>query len=745
MKMYTTVKAFLPCFLLGLLFSCQESPTESRQEEIAAEEISISWNGKVRLQELTPIFEGKDLAFKEFATAGKPGERRFFARLASEDLPVEFSIREDKGNNTFAFFLSPNGHHSGDGEDFIGLFFKNIPNYKAGTALFKYLPVKAWTKPVKIGRPEDLMAEDNQFFFWQYEDGLYAAAMPLGGKGYSASLGSEGALFGAKSLSLVDSMDEKDIPLMAIAFGEDPYVLVDKLFESGMKLMDREVNLRKNKTYPAQFEYLGWCTWNAFGHDLTTQKVMDGAKSFKDKGLEIPMLLIDDGWQQITGPNGRLKSFLADESKLPGGLKSLTQQLRSQYGTKHIGVWHTLNGYWSGIDKDSELGQAYADKLMPYVDKVTWTALEPDTFYIPTIKSAEGNAFYDNWYTYLRTQGIDFVKVDNQLITDRISKGQVPLFKAGEQLQENFQKAVSSHFDGGVFNCMNMTVDALYHYGSSAVARAVEDFFPDNETYDLQHGNAAVHVLCANYNSYWLGAMVWPDFDMFQTHHKDAVYHAISRAISGGPIYITDTPGMQNSDIIKALSYRDGRIIRADLPSRPTKDCLFQVQDSLPFKAFSYSNGVGLLGIWNAADADVVKGSFSPGDVHGISGPVALYDYFNKKAISTNAAEIFPLELNRMEYRLYYVAPLQQGAAVFGLVNKYNAPKTVDKLRISADAVSFTVPEEGNLAAYLAQKPKRVSVNGQESRFVWDKSGLLAVTIPSTGSTAAPHTIEIAR
>ena len=59
---------------------------------------------------------------------------------------------------------------------------------------------------------------------------------------------------------------------------------------------------------------------------------------------------------------------------------------------------------------------------------------------------------------------------------------------------------------------MDMTTEALYNFGTSAVARAVEDYFPDARGYRLEKGGAAAHVLAASYNALWFSPTVWPDF-----------------------------------------------------------------------------------------------------------------------------------------------------------------------------------------------------------------------------------------
>ncbi len=81
-----------------------------------------------------------------------------------------------------------------------------------------------------------------------------------------------------------------------------------------------------------------------------------------------------------------------------------------------------------------------------------------------------------------------------------------------------------------MINCMDMTNDAFLNFGATPVARSVEDDFPyaPGETYDLQKGNAAAHVLQAMYNALYFGELVLPDFDMFESTNPNASLHAWS-------------------------------------------------------------------------------------------------------------------------------------------------------------------------------------------------------------------------
>jgi len=107
-----------------------------------------------------------------------------------------------------------------------------------------------------------------------------------------------------------------------------------------------------------------------------------------------------------------------------------------------------------------------------------------------------------------------------------------------------------------------------------------------NGTYWLQ----GCHMVHCAYNSLWMGNFIRPDWDMFQTTHPCADFHAASRAICGGPIYISDTVGNHNFELLKTLVLPDGSILRCEHYALPTRDCLFS--DPL-------HDGKTMLKIWN--------------------------------------------------------------------------------------------------------------------------------------------------
>jgi raffinose synthase len=644
-----------------------------------------------------------------------------YAVLEGSRAPVKIETATPGSGNVIVFYLSAAGRPKAD-TCFAGLFFRKMPGYRRGTAFYRYPPYSASTIPVQVKTVDSLKSGNMEFFIWQYADGTYGAAMPLGGGGYCAELGSNnagrpGKDFGVKSVSLVKGTPVNHIPILAVSFGSNPYEMIDDLYGAGMQSMGEAAGLRRNKVYPPALENIGWCTWNAYGYSVNRQKVLEGVGSFAKLHFPLPLVLVDDGWLDIAG--GRLQSFKPDPSKFPGGFRPLADSLRLQYGVRDLGVWHAINGYWGGLDPKTPFGNKYGSLLS-------------DTAY----------KFYEDWYDYLEGQGISLVKVDNQVAIDKMARGRMPLWDAGGRLETDVQTAAARHFHGAVINSMEMMTYTLYHYRTSAVGRASEDFLPQKTSYDMLGGNEAVHVLGAVSNSLWMSEMVWPDFDMFQSHHADALYAAVARAISGGPVYLTDVPGQQRPGVLWPLIYGDGRIIRADMPARPTADCLFQGQDTLPFKAFTLSRGAGLLAAFNVADKERVSGCFRPADIYGLKGEqFAVYDFFARSVQVVGRRSAVPLSLERMGCRLFDIVPLRDNAAVFGLINKYNAPGTVLTQSITRHEVSVDLPEGGILGVYLAAKPVKVIVDGRvqlSPAYQWH-AGLLEVSIPDMAAMRVRH------
>lgn len=166
------------------------------------------------------------------------------------------------------------------------------------------------------------------------------------------------------------------------------------------------------------------------------------------------------------------------------------------------------------------------------------------------------------------------------------------------ELAKVYYKALSDsvrkHFKGnGVIASMEHCNDFMF-LGTEAISlgRVGDDFWctdpsgDPNGTFWLQ----GCHMVHCAYNSLWMGNFIQPDWDMFQSTHPCAAFHAASRAISGGPIYVSDSVGQHDFNLLKSLVLPDGTILRCEYFALPTRDCLFE--DPL-------HDGKTMLNIWN--------------------------------------------------------------------------------------------------------------------------------------------------
>lgn len=283
-----------------------------------------------------------------------------------------------------------------------------------------------------------------------------------------------------------------------------------------------------------------------------------------------------------------------------------------------------------------------------------------------------------------------------------------------------------------------MSCDLVWFWNASNVARSSDDFFPNRE------GSAREHALQNIYNSLWLGELAWPDWDMWWTNHPQARYHQALRAISGGPVYVSDPLGKTDPELLWPLIFSDGRVLRCDEPARPTRDTLFSQPTAL--KAFNRVGNSGILGMFWAGDGESsVQTTASVADVEGLGVPAgqangaeagtplfALHEYYTGQRLLVSPEEKLEVVLKPWEARVYSFVPVQRltapislAFAPIGLVNKIISPRAVldcelERIEPIQDALQgrpggclrgrITLYEGGRFLAYCDRRPLRVEV-----------------------------------
>ena len=136
-----------------------------------------------------------------------------------------------------------------------------------------------------------------------------------------------------------------------------------------------------------------------------------------------------------------------------------------------------------------------------------------------------------------------------------------------QNLHAALEKSVKRHFPtNGLINCMCHSTENIFNFGDSALARVSDDFYPTN------NASHTVHLANVAYISMFMGEVVVPDWDMFHSLGDAGPLHAAARAVGGCPVYVSDSPGKHDFDLLRQLVFPSGKVLRAKLPGRPTRE-----------------------------------------------------------------------------------------------------------------------------------------------------------------------------
>ncbi|KAI9330220.1 hypothetical protein DFJ73DRAFT_964035 [Zopfochytrium polystomum] len=349
--------------------------------------------------------------------------------------------------------------------------------------------------------------------------------------------------------------------IVGLGPGKDTRALLDGVADSILQYLGESSGDRPPASLPETatsfppsqiWDRFAWCTWDAFYTDINRKKIIDGVDEFRRLGVTPEVVLIDDGWQQYNGLQ-QLYAMEPDPSKFPDGL-GVCRALKDK-GVKYVGVWHTLIGYWGGIDPSGPIAQKY---------KLTEIVRGSSTLHV--VDASDIGRFYEDYHQYLRNSGVDFIKVDHQSFFDEIR------ITDGDRLWRAYQAAMIEQAQKmPAVWCMSHTPHVIFDsilgkIGSGRVPvpwqnaiRSSDDFFPNIPE---SHAN---HVYANALNALLLGTLARGrtllDWDMFHSEHRFSWFHAAARAVSGGPVYVSDRPGSTDGAVIRALTAA-GRSLR---------------------------------------------------------------------------------------------------------------------------------------------------------------------------------------
>ena len=519
-------------------------------------------------------------------------------------------------------------------------------------------------------------------------------------------------------------------PIMLVTRGKDPIALM----QASMRLLaDRLKTFRlcADKRLPAFVDLFGWCTWNAYYQEVSEQKVLRGLQAFKSSGIQPRFMILDDGWQDIN-KQGHMNSF-GTNKRFPKGLAPLINKAKEQFGVEIFGVWHALQGYWGGVNPRGPLAKQY--------HVIAQAGLKPCNMKeqeIGLVDRQDVHRFYQDFHTSLRQQGVDMVKIDSQSGMQELCFGRVPYARTMQAYQKAIQASTQTHFEGNLLHCMSNTQDVAYNMSASTAWRNSDDFYPNQPK---SHAN---HMIINAFNAVWSHTFACPDWDMFMSGHYTGAYHAASRAISGGPIYISDKPGDHDPAIIKRLCLSDGRALRSEGPALPLPNRLYQNPADGKHLLFvkNHNGPAAVVAAFHCAfEGAAISDSCSVRDV-GLRGKAfALWYARSETFVVQPSSKRITFSLNELEAEIVHVVPINNGVAVIGLLDKDNATAAVSAQGWDCDgSYRLTLKDGGQAGIYCQQKPSRVlDAAGTSIRFRFSKDGMLRLKL----KTGTEHHVAI--
>ncbi|KAI3912687.1 hypothetical protein MKW92_049453 [Papaver armeniacum] len=600
-----------------------------------------------------------------------------------------------------------------------------------------------------------------------------------------------------------------------IHVGTDPFVIVKEAIKVIRNHSDT-FKLLEEKTVPGIVDKFGWCTWDAFYTTVHPQGVYEGVKSLVEGGCPPGLVLIDDGWQSIGRDDAppdeegmdrtvageqmpaRLKTFQENykfkdyqsnkndknsENELPlaTGMGAFIKDLKEDFkSVEYVYVWHALCGFWGGIKpnvKGLPKSKVVGVTLSPGL-KTTMEDLAVDKIVengVGLVSPEDVHQMYEGLHSYLESVGVDGVKVDVIELLEMLGEeygGRVELAKAYySALNDSMRK----HFKGnGVIASMEHCNDFMF-LGTQAISlgRVGDDFWctdPAGDTSGTFWLQGCHMVHCA-YNSLWMGNFILPDWDMFQSTHPCSKFHAASRAISGGPIYVSDSVGQHDFKLLKSLALPDGSILRCEHYAIPTRDCLFEyplLDGKTMLKIWNLNKYTGVLGVFNCQGggwcpetrknrfafefSTPLKSTIYPTDIEWENGKIpiaidhveefAVYAFEAKTLGFLKTNEHIEITLDPFNFELLTFSPIMilpkkmVRFAPVGLVNMLNTGGAIQSLCVNQDSVEISVKGTGEMRVFASEPPKTCRIDGEDVGFEYDDEQMVVIQVPWPNSSS---------
>ncbi|HEY5703987.1 MAG TPA: Sip1-related alpha-galactosidase [Terrimicrobiaceae bacterium] len=657
------------------------------------------------------------------------GTLRIGSEAVLEELPESWAIVED--TTQAGAFLRVK---SAEAACYLELPLGRLAGMKRFSSFHRFSPF--WTQPA-IGNTEAEVQPETLWLLAERDGGRCTMIVPLLDSTTRYSLRGS-----ARGLTVVAETGDPAVVsdggvALFVASGDDPYSLATLAARAVHRHLGTG-GLRADKPAPDFVEIFGWCTWDAFYKEVSPGKVLAGLEAFARGGVQPRLLILDDGWQtwrkEATGEE-RLTG-IGPNQRFGGNLSTLVSESRERFRVQRFLVWHALLGYWGGVCEKSlpdygarTVTRSFGPGLLE--QEARWN-VGPWGAQAGVPAAEKIGRFYEDCHRSLAEQGIDGVKVDVQALLEGLSSGQGGRVALARAYRQALETSVGRYFGGRLINCMSCTSECAYLSGST-VMRSSDDFFPERPE---SHG---IHLYANAMVGMWFGEFMLLDWDMFQSSHRRGAFHAAARAVSGGPVYVSDKVGSHDFELLRKLVLSDGTVLRADYPGRPTRDCLYSnpTREPVLLKIFNLNGDCGIIGVFNARhDAppdERVAGTVAVSDVPLLRrGDYAAFAHRSGDLWPCAFEEPTTIDLAEGEWELVTFAPVENGFAALGLADKFNSARSISSRTWERGECHLSLRDGGSFVGWAAQQPSSVLCDDRSIEFSYDQThGRLTADVPA--------------
>jgi len=539
--------------------------------------------------------------------------------------------------------------------------------------------------------------QQGQFILLELKGGRYLALLPMTSEKVYGQFFLENGKLLLKTGNFGTNAVEGKIPLLCWASGNSPYAAThavwQQVFESGYVAAQP----RGTKVFPeAPYAYLGWCSWEFYKRNISEKVISNAVHTLEKNGAPIRWIMIDDGYLDVQG--GKLRSFGVDQKKFPNGWKPI-MDLKNPEQIKWIGIWRNFGGYMGGVSAGHTM-----EDLKPYLANTRSKGTV-----LPNGSPEASKAFYEKMISDTKDNGFDFVKVDFHTRTFDHYFGMPDPVGAMRLNNEALEEATHS-MGIPLLNCIAQPNVNSLQTKYSMLTRSSPDY---NQT-DKAKNKCNTYQSFANH--LWMGQTVCGDLDMFHTHDaRDVKPMSIARAISGGPVYISDEPSKVVPEVLTPFCYQDGKLLRTAAPATLLPESFFihPFRDGKPFRVIApLEDRVAAIALFNFTEGRKALSSGFTAKDYSHAGELLqpaeawaqpqegllVYDHDLKKVVPLNDG--FTTNVENFGAKLYLLYPKTKGWAVIGRTDKYLPAAAVKIKSVSDKEVVFTLKESGPLTIW---------------------------------------------